>query len=141
GDHRAHRHAQQLDPDDLKHSVRGGLMPMNIEVTRAVALSLGMACIASPSWAQSETEPPLGLDEIVVTAQRYEESAQRSSLAIQVLSDQELERAVVTQATDLNRIVPGLQIGTGGGASQIYIRGVGDFAASALSNPAVAVNV
>ncbi len=30
---------------------------------------------------------------------------------------------------------------TGGGASQIYIRGVGDFAASALSNPAVAVNV
>src|SRR6185437_11419070 len=85
--------------------------------------------------------PSAGLSEIVVTAQRFEENAQRSSVAIQVLPAQELERANVNEATDLNRIVPGLQIGTGGGAAQIYIRGVGDFAASALSNPAVAVNV
>jgi iron complex outermembrane recepter protein len=118
---------------------------MNIETSRTVALGACMVCAAFPALAQalaqSGEESAAAVDEIVVTAQRYEESAQRSSLAIQVLSDQELQRAVVTQATDLNRIVPGLQIGTGGGASQIYIRGVGDFAASALSNPAVAVNV
>lgn len=114
---------------------------MKTEAWRNVAITMGAACIASPLFAQSEPTSTVAIDEVVVTAGRFEESAQRSSLAIQVLSDQELQRAVITQATDLNRVVPGLQIGTGGGAAQIYIRGVGDFAASALSNPAVAVNV
>ncbi len=78
---------------------------------------------------------------MVVTADRFESTLQKSSLAIQVLSAQDIERAGVTKASDLNHIVPGLQIGTGGNAAQIYIRGVGDFAASSLSNPAVAVNI
>ena len=66
---------------------------------------------------------------------------QKSSLSIQVLSDDELWQAGVARASDLNRLVPGIQIAGGGNAPQIYIRGVGDFAASPLSNPAVAVNV
>jgi len=89
---------------------------------------------------ESRQAAPLELEEVLVTAQRYEETLQRSSLSLQVLTAETLESAGITQMTDLNRIVPGLQIGTGGGATQIYIRGVGDFAASALSNPAVAVN-
>src|SRR5690349_2039485 len=115
---------------------------MKFEASSLAVSFTCVTCIAPPVLAQT-TEPDSagGVDEVVVTAQRFEESAQRSSLAIQVLSGQEMERAVITQATDLNRVVPGLQIGTGGGAAQIYIRGVGDFAASALSNPAVAVNV
>jgi iron complex outermembrane receptor protein len=115
---------------------------MKFEASSLAVSFTCVACIAPPVLAQTtEPESAGGIDEVVVTAQRFEESAQRSSLAIQVLSGQEMERAVITQATDLNRVVPGLQIGTGGGAAQIYIRGVGDFAASALSNPAVAVNV
>ena len=116
---------------------------MSIEKPGGVALGVCIACIATPALSQSQPreENSAIISEVVVTAQRYEESVQRSSLAIQVLSAEELQRAVVSEATDLNRIVPGLQIGTGGGAAQIYIRGVGDFAASALSNPAVAVNV
>lgn len=81
------------------------------------------------------------IEQVIVTAQRFEETLQRSSLSLQVVSGAMLETSGITQATDLNKIVPGLLIGTGGGAAQIYIRGVGDFAASALSNPAVAVNV
>ena len=87
--------------------------------------------------------PPAGtaeIEEIIITAQRFEETLQKSSLSVQVLSGEELRRRVVSQATDLNSLVPGLQIDRGG-AAQIYIRGVGDFAASALSNPAVAVNI
>lgn len=113
---------------------------------RAVCLA-GTALAASPAFAQdpagdsaaSEEEAPIGM--IVVTAERREQSLQDSSLAIQVLSSEELERSNPTQITDLNTMVPGLQIGTGGNSPQIYIRGVGDFAASALSNPAVAVNI
>ena len=82
-----------------------------------------------------------GLEEVVVTAQRFEETVQKSSLSLQVLSGEKIASAGVVQVVDLVKLVPGLQIGNGGGSPQIYIRGVGDFAASALSNPAVAVNV
>lgn len=81
------------------------------------------------------------LEEIIVTANRREEALQKSSLSIQVLSDDQIRQAGVTHSQDLNRLIPGIQIAGGGNAAQIYIRGVGDFAASPLSNPAVAVNV
>lgn len=109
-----------------------------------------LAAAMLPAGARAQPDEPAQDDEdasddahgaIIVTAERREESLQDSSLAIQVLSAEELERSNMTQITDLNSLVPGLQIGTGGNSPQIYIRGVGDFAASALSNPAVAVNV
>jgi len=81
------------------------------------------------------------LDEIVVTASRREETLQRSSLAIQVLSADELKNLGVTDAKDLTLLVPGLQIGKAGPDTQIYIRGVGDFGGNALANPAVATSV
>ncbi|MGH8325228.1 MAG: TonB-dependent receptor [Steroidobacteraceae bacterium] len=96
--------------------------------------------LADPAPAQS-AEAPSPLQEVVVTAQKFGESLEQTPLAIQVVSAAALERRGVTQAADLSTVLPGVQIGSGGGAAQIYIRGVGDFAASALSNPAVAVNV
>jgi iron complex outermembrane receptor protein len=114
----------------------------------AVLLATTTAMAAShPAHAQSDepAQAAQGAEEafppIIVTAERREESLQDTSLAIQVLTAEELERANLTQVHDLNTLVPGLQIGSGGNAPQIYIRGVGDFAASALSNPAVAVNL
>ena len=99
-----------------------------------------------PSALLAQTAPPdqisAGvLEEIIVTANRREETLQKSSLSIQVLSDDQIRQAGVTHSQDLNRLIPGIQIAGGGNAAQIYIRGVGDFAASPLSNPAVAVNV
>jgi iron complex outermembrane receptor protein len=116
-----------------------------VDVWTRAGLSAGVwlvpVAMAQTPATPGASAPTTEIEEIVITAQRYEETLQKSSLSLQVLSGEELQRGAVTQATDLNRLVPGLQIGTGGGASQIYIRGVGDFAASALSNPAVAVNV
>ncbi len=95
---------------------------------------------STPSGSPADADGAV-IQEIVVTAQRREETVQKSSVSIQVISGDGLERSGLTQATDLNRIAPGVQIGTGGNATQIYIRGIGDFAVSALSNPAVAFNV
>jgi len=104
------------------------------------------ACALLPAATMAQTVTsaqvsPGVLEEIIVTAQRREETLQKSSLSIQVLSDEEIRQAGVSHSTDLNRLIPGIQIAGGGNAAQIYIRGVGDFAASPLSNPAVAVNV
>jgi iron complex outermembrane receptor protein len=104
-----------------------------------IAVSITSLHAQAQETAEAVADNPLDL--IVVTAERREQSIQDSSLALQVISPDELERANITQASDLNTLVPGLQIGAGGNSPQIYIRGVGDFAASSLSNPAVAVNI
>lgn len=81
------------------------------------------------------------LQAVVVTAERREETLQKSSLALQVLSAEDLARQGITQPTDLTLAVPGMAIGSGGPQPQYYIRGVGDLSAFALSNPAIATNV
>ncbi len=118
---------------------------------RAAALMIGVSCLgltaaqAQEGNARADT-PQAAVDQgaisdIVVTAERRSTSVQKSSLAIQVLSAGELQRSGVSQARDLTKLAPGVQIGQGGPATQIYIRGVGDFGATAISNPAVAFNV
>lgn len=109
----------------------------------AIAVIAMIIAGGSPAFGQTtdETAAEGAIPDIIVTAERRSESLQKSSVSLQVVGAAELERSNLTQASDLNTIVPGVQIGTGGNAPQIYIRGVGDFAASALSNSAVAVNI
>jgi iron complex outermembrane recepter protein len=99
-----------------------------------------MVAMYSTAWPQAATAPVPGvLDEIVITAQRRQETVQKSSLAISVLQGADLAR--ITQPKDITLEVPGVQVGAGNPIPQVYIRGVGDFGANALSNPAVAMNV
>jgi iron complex outermembrane receptor protein len=93
---------------------------------------------AAPSAADSNGGEIL---EIVVTAQRREESLQKSSVVIDVVSADRLARAGLTRPQDLTAVLPGVQIGSVGPVTQVYIRGVGDFGSTAISNPAVAFNV
>lgn len=76
-----------------------------------------------------------------MTAQRHEQSLQKASLTIQVLSQEEIQRAGLSDATDLTRVTTGVEIGVGGVNDQIFIRGVGSFGESPLSAPGVAFNV
>jgi iron complex outermembrane recepter protein len=112
---------------------------------------LSAACWAGTALAQvssgessaggnSDVSAPDALSEVVVTAQRREETVQKSSLSISVLQGDALRDAGVTQAKDLSELVPGLQIVAGGNTLQTYIRGVGDFSSSALGQSAVAYN-
>ncbi|MBB5985093.1 iron complex outermembrane receptor protein [Sphingobium sp. B1D3A] len=77
-------------------------------------------------------------EEIVVTAQFRRESAQKTAISIDVLSADKLQQAGVSQATDIARLSPGVQITQGGSALQVYIRGAGDFSTTGYSNSAVA---
>jgi iron complex outermembrane receptor protein len=106
-----------------------------------VVLVLGTGSIRARAQSAPAAASNSGLEEIVITAQRRSESIQKSSLAIQSVSGDQLVAAGVTQAKDLNAIIPGLQIATGGTATQIFIRGVGDFSTNPTANPGVAFNV
>ncbi|WP_091743232.1 TonB-dependent receptor [Phenylobacterium immobile] len=103
---------------------------------------LNSVVAASAAFAQTAADAAnTGVSEVVVTAERRTQSVQRSSLAISVISPEAAQQAGVVQVRDLTKLEPGVSIGQGGPATQIYIRGVGDFGSTPLTNPAVAVNV
>ena len=107
-----------------------------------VLWAAGMPILASADDAPSAAAPEvIAIEEIVVTAQRREENLQKTSVPMNVVSGEELKNANVQQITDLSATVPGLQIGLAAGPIQIYIRGIGDFGATPINNPAVAANI
>jgi outer membrane receptor protein involved in Fe transport len=68
-----------------------------------------------------------GLEEVVVTAQRREESAQGVGIAMSVLSGESLADKSITYVNDLQNAVPSLQVEPAFGSSQpnFRLRGVG----------------
>lgn len=111
-----------------------------------VTASLGALLQGLPAYAQSDVaqpaaEQPAGLDDIVVTAQRRSESAQKAGIPINVVTAAALQTAGVADTTALNRVAPALYITRGGGAlTSFFIRGVGNFSNNSYSDPAVAFN-
>ncbi len=104
--------------------------------------SAGFAADAEPTSEPStpSAEPPSdsgALGEIVVTAQRRTESLEKAALTVDVLGADSLTRAGVTEPDQLTSALPGVQIGTSGPATAVYIRGVGGFQSTASSSPAV----
>ena len=82
------------------------------------------------------------LQEVVVTAQRRAEDVQHAALAIDVVSPLALSMGGATRATDLQSLVPALQISESGNAQQsLYLRSVGTLSAQSYSDPAVSFNV
>jgi iron complex outermembrane receptor protein len=115
-----------------------------LAVAITMLVRLGVAALAFPTTAMADAPDASaaeGIPEIVVTAQRREETVQRSALVVQAFDSEQLRSAGISQATDLNKLVQGLQIATSGSETQIFIRGIGDFSVNPLSNPGVAFNV
>lgn len=106
--------------------------------TAIMAVALSMPAIAQ----EADDAANQGIEDIVVTAQRREESAQRAAVAIDVVSATALENAGVVTASSLNAAVPSLYVSRGGGANtSFFIRGVGNFTNNGYSDPAIAFNV
>ena len=146
-------------------TVRCSSMP-RVRIVRAIACaSLSTTWLSGAAFAQSSSTPSVSPEEpdtqtsasvttaaaatgdesqvqdIVVTANRREETVQRSALAIQAFSADTIRTQGVSQAVDLSKLVQGLQIGVLGSTTQIYVRGIGDNSGNPLSNPGVAFNV
>ncbi|WP_206244868.1 TonB-dependent receptor [Novosphingobium terrae] len=109
---------------------------------RLKALLFASAALAQPALAQ-DTAPPTtnGLQDIIVTAQRRSENLQKTALAVSAVAGDVLVRQSVTQATDLTRLVPALQVAPAASYTQIYLRGVGSFGANAFAEQGVAFNM
>ena len=96
----------------------------------------------APSEAVSAAAVPdqSGLGEIIVTAQRRQESSQRAAIPLNVLQGATLLASGITQADRLNNLAPALSIEPTSTGNLIFIRGVGNFTVVPNSDPAVAFN-
>jgi iron complex outermembrane receptor protein len=109
---------------------------------QATAVSVVALAVATSARAVDAETPPASngatLSEVVVTAQRREQSVQDVGIAISVLSGQQLALRGVKTVTDLQYQTPGLEITPqfGSGQPGFRLRGVGfDDYASNNSSP------
>lgn len=101
--------------------------------------SVGRAQESEPSSGLEEIRSG-GLAEIIVTAQRREENLQKAALAVSALAGSALTDQSITQASDLSRLVPAVQIQPAHSMVQLYLRGVGTFGANSFAENSVAFN-
>lgn len=94
-----------------------------------VALGIFGAPLRAGAQADTAAVGPGGLEEIVVTARRREESLQTAPVSVAAFTAAALERQGIDTLVDLGSHVPNLSMisGQGGGATQtqVSIRGVG----------------
>lgn len=117
------------------HLLRGGVLGL-----------LACTALTAPAFAQTATQSSADkLDDIVVTARRTEENLQSTPVAVTAIGAEALERAQVSDVTDLQRTTPSLSIATGApsasGFAFVAMRGQGNLQALVSNDPAVAIYV
>jgi iron complex outermembrane receptor protein len=85
-------------------------MSQNSLLRFAIAAALAPTAALAQTANQEAQQPSVGLEEIVVTAERREASLQEVPLAVTALSVEALENRQVTEARDLARYTPSLKM-------------------------------
>ena len=95
-------------------------------VLTAVAVLTMASGFSGRAEAQGADKPADSgeIAEVLVTAQRREESLQKVPLSIVAIGSEELRRANVTEASRLEQIAPGLRLGRSGADPRPAIRGI-----------------
>ena len=101
--------------------------------------------LAAPAAAQESGETTdqaeeSGLGDIIVTAQRREESLQRAAVPVTALGGDDLINAGITETANLGRLVPSLVVQPTGGTTSFFLRGVGTNSQNSFAENAVAFN-
>ncbi|MBV9345277.1 MAG: TonB-dependent receptor [Gammaproteobacteria bacterium] len=103
-------------------------MKINHQCARAVAAILGTQAggLAYGAVADTANEAPtVGIQEVVVTAQRRSENAQDVPIAIQAFTADTLKELKVTNFDDLVRYLPNVSAPSAGpGQDQVFMRGL-----------------
>jgi len=86
----------------------------------------GLAQQAQGSTAQNSASSEQGLEEVVVTAERREQSALSVPTSIQATTGVQLQKLGIIDTTSLQQATPGLMPNTNNGFVQPYIRGIGN---------------
>src|SRR5882757_8459114 len=105
--------------------IRRVLVSSSIWISAGLLIAVpGIAASAGAS-AESAADAPTGLAEIVVTAQRSNENVQNVPVAVSTVTATLLERATITDVSDISVAIPSLTLTDTSGYLTTSIRGVG----------------
>lgn len=107
----------------------------------AAALALCAPFVASEAQGQETAERKTSTDEIIVTAQKREQSLQDVAGSISAFNATQLETAGVSSVNDLTLLAPGLTFDQHNGAAFTTLRGVGLEVDTGVAEPNVAIHV
>src|SRR5882724_5375771 len=92
----------------------------------AYAISAALASAAHAAYAADEDQPTTGISEVVVTAQRREQSIQDVPITVQAITGEQLKQLNVVSFNDLLKYTPNVTFsGNGPGTGNIFVRGLG----------------
>ena len=105
-----------------------------------IAYAIGLAVLGTPSAYAAKN---LALEEVVVTAQKREQSAMTVPVTVDTFTNQDLENTGALNMEDIQAYIPGLKVGDGvrgGGTTQssFIIRGIDSSNISTGGDPSVA---
>jgi len=111
------------------------------------AAAVALLAFEAPAMAQEAAPAPPALtsgqiEDIVVTARRREESAQKTPLSVSAISSQQLQNLNIVRMDGITQLAPSLRItqaSGSGNAPAIYIRGIGTLSTALYVEPAVGV--
>ena len=109
-------------------------------ITRLFMSALGVFTTTGAIAADAEPRSN-AIEEILVTAERKEASAQKTPIAMSVFASDQIQRDQLLDARDLARLSPSLTFNQALAGSQIYIRGVGQGNPITGSSPGVALHI
>jgi iron complex outermembrane recepter protein len=129
----------------------GRLPPEPVPMHRSTTLTFALAFALASALGAARADTPAGktaaeagkLEDVVVTAQRREESAQSVGIALSVLSNQALKDGDVEKVNDLANVTPSLEVepAFSSGQPQFRLRGVGFIDYTSNNTSAVGVSV
>ncbi|MDB5364899.1 MAG: outer rane receptor protein [Rhodospirillales bacterium] len=100
-----------------------------------LALSAGLV-----THANAQSVQPVGIEEVIVTAEKRSENLQKVPISVAVLTASQLVKSGVTTLDSVQRYAPGLSMATVGSGfvSYTYLRGSGTNQLDSGSDPSVA---
>ncbi len=108
----------------------------------ASAASIATLAFGAPALAQAPSVAAVtddtGVADIIVTAQRREESLQKVPLSIVAIGRDALKNADITEASRLEQLAPGLRLGRSGADPRPAIRGIYTESIQGNADPRVA---
>ena len=130
-------------PPPLDVARPSALKPVVRAIRRQSLVSAGAVALASGVVAvpMAAAQGGLTIEEVVVTAQKRDESAQDVPISIDVIGETQLENLGVTDLEDFAQLLPSVSyVSLGPGSGSIYIRGISGGGENVLgSSPNVAV--
>lgn len=122
----------------MRENLTGGRLPLMLLATTM------LTGVAAPALAQTTTaaDTAVGLEEVVVTAQKRSENLQDVPVSIQALGTEKLEALQVSDISDYAKFLPSVTIRTAApGFTTVYMRGVASGENSNHSGPLPSVGI